>query len=195
MNKTISYYNENYQELLIKYDSAPMKELYKILDKLIDKNSFVLDIGFGSGRDLNYIKDITTNIYGLDGSIKFVNNLKKNEFYKNRVALSILPKIDILCFNVNKFDIIISIAVFMHLKKDEIIQTIKNIKTKLNNNGKVIISYSIKSRENDQRFFLETTKDEITILFNNENFKEVKTILCKDSLNRDIEWITQIYEL
>jgi len=195
VNQTISYYNENYQKFLIKYDSATMKELYKILDKLVYKNSFVLDIGFGSGRDLNYIKSITKNIYGLDGSIEFVNNLKQDEFYKSRVALSILPKINTSLFNINKFDIIISIAVFMHLKKDEIAYTIKNIKNSLRDNGKVIISYSTKNRDNDQRDFLEITKVEMTTLFINENFKEVKTVSSDDSLGRDIEWVTQIYEL
>ncbi len=194
-NQTINYYNENYQDLLKRYDSANMEQLNKILDKFIFKDSFVLDLGFGSGRDLNYIKNITKDIYGLDGSIEFVNNLKQNKFYKNKVSLSILPNIDTSLFNINKFDIIISIAVFMHLKKNEIKQTIVDIKNKLNNNGKVIISYSTKSRDDDKRDFLEITKDEMILLFNNEDFKELETISNKDSLNRKIEWVTQVYEL
>ena len=110
MNKTISYYNENYQKLLIQYDNAKMEDLNKIFNKLIYQHSYVLDIGFGSGRDLNYIKNITKNIYGLDGSIEFVNNLKKDNFYRNRVAVSHLPSINTQLFNINKFDIIISIT-------------------------------------------------------------------------------------
>ncbi|MCK5294100.1 MAG: class I SAM-dependent methyltransferase [Arcobacteraceae bacterium] len=195
MNKTIIYYNENCQELLKRYDSANMKQLNKIIDKFILKDNFVLDLGFGSGRDLNYIKNITNNIYGLDASIEFVNNLKQNEFYKNKVSLSTLPEINTISFDRNKFDIIISIAVFMHLKKNDIIQTIRNIKKNLVNNGKVIISYTTKSRDNDKRDFLEITKNEMTILFNSENFREVESIVNNDSLNRKIEWITQVYEL
>jgi len=195
MNKTIHYYNENHQELLRRYDSANMEQLNTILNQFISKDTFVLDLGFGSGRDLKYIKNITKNIYGIDGSIEFVNNLKQKEFYKNKVSLSILPKIDTAQFDINTFDIIISIAVFMHFKKYEIIQIIKNIKDKLNYNGKVIISYSTKSRDNDKRDFLEITKDEMTTLFNNENFKEIESIVNYDSLNRKIKWITQVYEL
>jgi cyclopropane fatty-acyl-phospholipid synthase-like methyltransferase len=172
-----------------------MEDLNKIFNKLIYQHSYVLDIGFGSGRDLNYIKNITKNIYGLDGSIEFVNNLKKDNFYRNRVAVSHLPSINTQLFNINKFDIIISIAVFMHLTKDEILQTIKNLKNILTKNGKVIISYSTKSRDNDKRDFLEITRVEMTTLFINENFKEIKTISSVDSLGRDIEWVTQIYEL
>lgn len=193
--KTINYYNKNYQELLKRYDSANMEQLNEIIDKFVYNDSFVLDLGFGSGRDLDYIKSITKNIYGLDGSIEFVSNLKQDNFYENKVSLSILPQINTIHFDINKFDIIISIAVLMHLKKNELIQTIKNIKNKLNNNGKVIISYSIKNRDNDKRYFLEITKDEMTILFNNEDFKEIEFIINKDSLNRQIEWITQVYEL
>jgi len=195
MNETISYYNKNYKELLIQYDNANMKQLNKILDKLISHNSFVLDIGFGSGRDLNYIKNITKNIYGLDGSIEFVNNLKQYAFYKNRIALSNLPNINIQPFDINKFDIVILIAVLMHLTKDEIVQTIKNLKNILTKNGKVIISYSTQSRDNDQRNFFKITKNEMTTLFINENFKEVESISNNDSIGRDIEWVTQIYEL
>ena len=196
MHKTIDFYNNNYQELLTKYNNANMYELNKIINKFIYKDHYVLDLGFGSGRDLNYIKNITKNIYGLDGSIEFINNLKKEDiFYKNRVSLSVLPQINTNCFKINKFDIIISIAVFMHLNKNEILETIKNMKNKLNHNGKVIISYSTVGRDNDERDFYEISKDEMTILFNNENFKEVEFIISKDSLNREIEWITQVYEL
>ena len=195
MNQTISYYNNNFQELLKIYNSVNMEQLNKTIDKFCLKDNFVLDLGFGSGRDLNYIKNITKNIYGIDGSIEFVNNLKQEEFYKHKVALSVLPMIDTTPFNINKFDIIISIAVLMHLKKDEIIETIRNIKQKLNLNAKVIISYSTKCRDNDQRNFLEITKNEMTKLFKNENFKEIESIVNNDSLNRKIEWVTQVYEL
>lgn len=192
---TVNYYNYNYKKLLESYNNADMKELYQIINKYIYRDSYVLDLGSGSGRDLNYIKNITQNIYGLDASIEFINNLKKENFYQKRISLSVLPNIDITAFNVAKFDIIISIAVFMHLKKDEILQTIKNIKNVLNNNGKVIISYSTKSRVNDKREFYEISKKEMINLFNSEDFKEIEFIVNEDSLNRSIEWVTQVYEL
>jgi cyclopropane fatty-acyl-phospholipid synthase-like methyltransferase len=193
--KTINYYNKNYRKLLKRYDNAEMEQLNKIIDKFIYQDSFILDIGFGSGRDLNYIKNITKNIYGLDASIEFVNILKQDVFYKNKVSISVLPQIDTTFFKINKFDVIISIAVLMHLKKYDITKTIRNIKNKLNFNGKVIISYSTIGRDNDERDFYEISKNEMTNLFNNENFKEIEFIINKDSLNRKIEWVTQVYEL
>ena len=195
MTKTIQFYNKNYITLLDQYDNARMYEPYQFFDKYITKDNIVLDLGFGSGRDLNYIKNITNDIYGIDGSIKFINNLKRDKFYENRISLSLLPKINTSFFKINTFDIIISIAVFMHLTKDKIIKTIKNIKNKLNSNARVIISYSTKSRDNDERDFYKISKDEMTYLFNNENFKEVEFIINNDSLNRKIEWVTQVYEL
>jgi len=193
--ETINYYNQNYQEFLKRYDNANMEQLNSIFSKFIFKDSFVLELGFGSGRDLNYIKNITKNIYGIDGSFEFINNLKQNKFYEKRVLLSLLPKIDTSSFNINEFDIIISIAVFMHLQEDEIIETIKNIKNKLNPSGKIIISYSTKSRSNDTRAFYEVSKTKMTQLFNDENFKEIEFTITNDSLNRNIEWIIQVYEL
>ena len=193
--KTIDYYNKNYKILLKKYDNANVEQLQRIFKKHIQQNDIILDIGFGSGRDLNFIKNITNNSYGLEGSVKFIDNLKDNDFYKNKISHTFLPDINISSLNVNNFDTIISIAVLMHLDINNIMQTIKNMKNILKQNGKVIISYSTKSRDNDERYFFEISKVEMTELFKSIGFKEIEFVVSIDGLNRNIEWITQVYEL
>ena len=196
MNKTLQHYENNANMLVNKYDNANMDKLHSLFNKHIKKDDVVLDIGFGSGRDLNFIKqNITSNIFGLDGSKEFVNNLKKDNFYQDRVFLSILPNIDIINFEVEKYDVIISIAVLMHLTLREIEQTIQNMKSILNQNGLIIISYSTKSRDTDDRVFYEISKEEMTKLFIQNSFKEIDCMVNRDNLGRNIEWITQVYEL
>jgi len=194
-NSTLDYYDNNNSELIIKYDSADMNRLNRLFDKYITNNSSVLDLGFGSGRDLKYIKYKTDKTFGIDGSIEFVKKLQQDKDFTNKVLQSILPKIKIKKFDIKKFDIIISIATLMHLEKDDIKRTIINIKKYLSNQGKLIISYSTNSRDNEERYFAKISKKEMTKIFTNENFKILETIVNNDSLGRNIKWITQVYEL
>jgi cyclopropane fatty-acyl-phospholipid synthase-like methyltransferase len=192
---TIDYYNQNNKTLIEKYDSVKPLEIHELFEKYIEKNSSVLDIGFGSGRDLNFIREnITNDVFGLDGSIEFVKNIQKDYFYKNRISLSVLPSIDISKFKTKKFDTVISIAVLMHLCMKDILKTVKNMKSILKPNGKIIISYSTKSRNSDDRSFYNISKSEMTNLFASNQFREMASISNNDSLNRDIEWITQIFK-
>jgi ubiquinone/menaquinone biosynthesis C-methylase UbiE len=48
-------------------------------------NAKVLDIGFGSGRDLRTIQTISPNIFGLDACEQFVNHSNKTTL-KGKVA-------------------------------------------------------------------------------------------------------------
>ncbi len=187
--KTIKYYNQNHKELIKRYNSVNMEQLNKFFDTYILKNASVLDVGFGSGRDLRYIKNITKEIYGIDGSEAFIKNIKKDIFFQDRVYYSVLPNITTFDF---KFDVIISIAVFMHLKKEDIKKTIENIIKNLKGDGKVIISYSTKSRV-DERDFFAISKQEMNTLFLEYGLKKIDEVTNKDSLNRDIEWESEVY--
>ena len=51
-SETLKYYDENFQMLYDRYNSANMDKTHKILDRYISASDRVLDIGFGSGRDL-----------------------------------------------------------------------------------------------------------------------------------------------
>ena len=182
--------------LVDKYDNANMDKLHSLFDKYIKKGDTVLDIGFGSGRDLNMISKITNNIFGIDACDKFIINSNK-ESLKGRIAKSVLPKIDIskFQFNVDEFDVIISIAVIMHLTFREIEQTIQNMKKILKQNGKIIISYSLQREAVDDRFFEILTRDKMTELFNRNGFVEKEYFYNIDNMNRKIEWVTQVYKL
>ncbi len=192
-NNITKFYEKNYKNLIKMYNNADIKILNKLFDEYIKKSNKVLDIGFGSGRDLKYIKNLSAKVFGVESCEGFIENLEKEIYFKNRVYFATLPNLKL---NLNfKFDVIISIAVFMHLSKSEIQESIKNIKKYLKNGGVVIISYSIGKRKNDERFFENLSIEFMRESFEKFEFREVKLINNSDALSREIEWVSQVFKL
>ncbi len=190
--KNSNFYSENYSSLIKQYDSisSPLKSLF---DRYIQANYNTLDIGFGSGRDLKYIKTLGANCYGIDNCKKFVDVLREDNYFKDRVFLANLPhlKLDIGI----KFDVIILVAILMHLTKEEIALSIQNLKKYLLDEGLVIVSYSTTPRVNDERFFEDLRGEVVEELFLENGFELIEENKSFDSLGRGIEWRSEIYKL
>jgi len=196
-NCTAEYYDSNAEQLITRYDNTNVEQLHTLFSKYIKTGDKVLDIGFGSGRDLKEIMKITPNVFGLDACEKFIENTEQNNFLKGRVAKSILPNIvtDKFQVSIAEFDVIVSIAVLMHLNMKEIEQSIENIKSILTKNGVFIISYSTKRDCIDDRHFEPLSREIMINIFAKHGFTEIEYIQNNDGMNRDIEWVTQIYSL
>jgi len=194
MNKTQKYYNKNYKSLIEQYNSIKTTPLNQLFDKYIKPKYKVLDIGFGSGRDLRYIQQsLKAECYGVDSCQGFIDDLGKDKYFRDKLFLAQLPnlKLDIDF----RFDVIILVAVLMHLSRDEIVKSIKNIKKYLVGGGVVIISYSIAPREDEERFFEDLRGGVIEEMFLNGGFQLVEDIDSLDSLGRRIEWRSRVYSL
>ncbi len=196
-NSTVEYYDNNAKELIKRYDNAKVEQLHTLFLKYIQKDDIVLDIGFGSARDLKEIMKITSNVFGLDACEKFIENAKYNSILKGRVAKSILPDITIDKFQVNitRFDVIVSIAVLMHLSITEIELTIEKMRSILTKKGILIISYSLHRQNIDERHFEPLSREIMIQIFRKFGFTEIEEYQNNDGMNRDIEWITQVYRL
>lgn len=192
MNKN-TFYSKNYDSLIKKYNSANMSTLYKLFDKYITKNTKVLDIGFGSCRDLLYLDNLGCKVYGIDETKEFVENAKKvfppkeSNFYQDS-----LPNLINNNFFNKKFDAIICIAVWMHLEHEEYEESIRNIVKLLSTNATLIISYSKGTREiNDDRNFIEINEELLFRLLKKNNLKLIYKTYNEDSLNRnELVWET-----
>lgn len=197
MNSTIDFYNTNARSLISRYDNADMRPLYGIFDRYLLQSHTVLDIGFGSGRDLLYLNRKNICSYGIDGSTEFVQQFQnKYTDLCNKVFHSILPKISLSDNFKGSFDAIISVATWMHLPKEEHFEAILNIKQFLKANGIVILSYSTSPRRDDPRFFEEINPDKIALLFESFGFTMLESNTNSDGLDREsIEWVTQVYKL
>ncbi len=186
LSKTQIYYNQNHKELIERYNLATLTPLHKLFNRYIQKFHKVLDIGFGSGRDLRYIRALGAECWGVDSTQGFVEALKKDSYFKERLFYAKLPILD-LKIDV-KFDIIVCIAVIMHLTKDELRVWGEDIKNYLAVGGKVIISYSVTQRENDERFFEDLRGRVVGEIFLDSGFRLVEESYSYDGLSRDIEW-------
>ncbi len=193
MNKTQTYYNQNHKELIERYNLATPIPLHKLFNRHIQKSHKVLDIGFGSGRDLRYIRALGAECWGVDSTQGFVEALKQDSYFKERLFCAKLPILD-LKIDV-KFDVIVSIAVIMHLTKDELRVWVEDVKNYLAVGGKVIVSYSVTPREDDERFFEDLRGGVVGEIFLENGFKVVDKTINFDGLKRDIEWKSEVYML
>jgi len=104
-------------------------KLIKILKKHLPKNSILLEIGMGPGRDFDILKKIYTAT-GSDNSKIFLDN------YKNQNKKSNLLKLDAVTLRTTKrFDGIYTNKVLQHLTKWDLKKSIKRQKEILNPNG------------------------------------------------------------
>ena len=189
IKRTISYYDENFKDLIQRYEKANLDFIHKILLENTDKKDFILELGFGSGRELNFLfENGYKNLYGIDASKKFVDFVR-NRFDSNNFEVSILPEI-----NINKkFDFIYSIAVFMHLPTYTYEKLAKNISDRLKENGKLFISFSLGERDEKERYFQKVDEELLNKLFAKYNIYKKNEFITTDSLNRNIKWKNIIY--
>ena len=109
VNQTVSNFYKTNAENFSKTRNFPWPATRDFLDN-IEKNSSVLDIGCGNGRNLFYRNDI--NISGLELSEELCDIVKKKG---GNVTCGNMVK---LPFEDNSFDYIICIAVYHHIDND-----------------------------------------------------------------------------
>ena len=191
IKSTLNYYNKNANSLFERYEKANLTNVQEYILKFINKNDYILELGFGSGREINFLlKNGFKNIYGIDGCEEFVKNARQR-FDNNNFYFSILPKIDLP--KKVKFDFIYSIAVWMHLPTEVYEETINNIANFLKENGKILLSFSLDEREDKERYFQKVDEILLETLFKKHNIKKIDEIITIDSLNRNIKWKSVVY--
>jgi cyclopropane fatty-acyl-phospholipid synthase-like methyltransferase len=145
---------DDYIKLADGYDG---RELVKVLNNYLLKNSTVLELGMGPGKDLDMLSK-TYKATGSDTSKIFIVRYKKKD---NRADLIML---DAVTMNTNrKFDCIYSNKVLHHLTKEELkISFFYQMKV-LNNGGILFHSFwhGDKTEEYDGLLFTYYTENEL----------------------------------
>jgi SAM-dependent methyltransferase len=191
IKKTLNYYDKNFHLLLKRYEKADMKEIQDFMLKFVDKKDFILELGFGSGREINFLlKNEFENVYGIDGCEKFVE-MARQRFSSGNFYFSVLPEIN-LPKNI-KFDFVYSIAVWMHLPTEMYEKSVDNIISLLNKKGKVLISFSLGERKEKERYFQKVDEELLEKLFEKNNMRKIDEIVTVDALNRGVKWKSVVY--
>jgi alkylated DNA repair protein alkB family protein 8 len=160
----------------------------------IPKESTILDIGCGNGRNMKYPN---YNFYGVDNCCKFVEMAKEVSQHVYLSDMTNLP------FEDNYFDAIISIASFHHLSTTERrIECLKEMHRVLKPGGKILLSiWSINQSHNKKLNNQFTFGDNIVPFKNNKGYiignryyyifelDEIYNLLTKDFKIHSHEWI------
>lgn len=138
---TLNYYDNHSFSLVNRYESADISEIQNLLLQTFEKNSKLLEIGCGSGRDASFMTKNDFNVYAIDGSKNMIEEAKKiHPELSEKLLHKTLP--NDLEFD-KKFDGIYSIATLMHLSKSDLENTIIKIYDLLNQDGKFLMSVSL----------------------------------------------------
>lgn len=194
-SQTQQFYENHSHDLIERYNSADMSELHQLLAKHITPNSKIIDIGFGSGRDLAFLQSNGHDIYGIDPIEAFVIQAQHRfTDIREHFRVGSFLSSDIPSDWLNSFDTVISIAVWMHLKAHERLKAIDTIKALVKPNGIVILSFSLGGRDSeDGRHFEPLELQEVINEFNDAGFSLIESVCTQDSLGRDtIEWATVV---
>ena len=180
--RTKQYYTKNADVYISNTLTADMSQQYTIFERYLPKNATILDVGFGSGRDMLHFKKAGYSVHGIDNVVSFVETAKQK-------GLSV----EVMDFNSitlkTKFDAIWACASLLH--STDLCKTMENLLNVLKDNGIIFISmkYGLGSEEIDGRFFQyidEETLKELCTIFN-LSIKELW--LSSDRLNRQTTWI------
>lgn len=123
---------DKYSKFIPNHDGA---ELVDVLGKYLEKDSTVLELGMGPGKDFDLLaQDYETT--GSDGSSVFLNK------YRQKHSQADLLHLDARTLDTERtFDCIYSNKVLIHLTREELRQSLARQHEILNNNGLVLHSF------------------------------------------------------
>lgn len=154
-NKTLGYYDNHAEEFYkstVDVEFATMQ--MKFLSKL-EKGSYILDFGCGSGRDTKYFLEQGYHVEAIDGSIELCRLASeytgievKNMFFQELVE-------------VKKYDGIWACSSILHLSINELADVMRKMVVALKDNGIIYTSfkYGIFAGERNGRFFTDMTEE------------------------------------
>jgi len=167
--KVKSWYNNNLDKYLKSGDVLMQDKLDKFLE-YAPENGKIMDIGSGTGRDVNYFIEKGYDGFGIDFSEKMVTYANKNA--KGKFYLMEMTSLD---FKDDYFDgIWASSSLFTHLTFNDIDNALQEVKRTLKNNSVLGIIAMKKEKED--------TKQN-NFVFNKFSKKEILTRLTDSGFN------------
>ncbi len=195
------FYAHNAQMLGSFYQSQRAPVLVKIVEKFFSSNAKLLDIGAGSGRDMDMLLQKGFDIYGVDAVGEMVDSaLSRYPSLAKRMVVAQLPFPGIVFGGA--FDGILTSALWMHIADSSLALSVSCAKRQLRNKGKIVISVprsrpdlDSESRSRDGRIFYIRTPEFYVDLIDAGGFREIFRGQEMDALGREgYEWSVQVFE-
>ena len=198
---TLNYYSAHATDVAQRYESVT-SELVQHFATAFPANGRVLDIGFGSGRDMAALMQQGFDAYGVDATPAFVALAQQHHAeLTGRVALGVLPHLA-PPFG-GQFDGVLCSAVLMHLDAAELLDTALAIKRCLAVNGRLLLSVSSRRSDTDShdrdangRLFKTYPAGYLQLMFERLGFTLINEWSNADAMARDgIEWTSLLFQL
>jgi len=197
---TISIYNKNASKYCAQWEKAD-GFVSSLLPHLFSEAGNVLEIGFGSGRDLSFLKEkLSLDVYGVEASEALLRKARElHPELSGRLYHGSLPE-GLPELPVNRFGGILMSAVLMHLPDEELFRSALRIRELLKLNGKLVLSVPVErpdikdGRDTDGRLMLIRPVSRIRLLFERLGFEQSGTWESNDTLGRPgIRWATLVF--
>ncbi|MDZ7617849.1 MAG: class I SAM-dependent methyltransferase [Patescibacteria group bacterium] len=198
--QTAEFYRNNAQECLDRYEAAQMGALHAMLRALVHPGCRVLELGGGSGRDAAFLASVGCDVTYTDGCEEmFCGALERHPFLKEHSRLAAFPLMPDDSLLSERFDIVLCIAVLMHLQGAEFQTTVAQIAQMTVPYGCVVASHPagraglVAHRDPAGRLFCERADAEVMGSFSSTGFAIEARNIENDSLGRtELGWITHI---
>lgn len=164
---SVKFYNDNADDFFNNTVNADMSATYKIFEeKFSEKAGEILDLGCGSGRDAKHFLDEGFTVTALDLSPILAE--KASKFIGQKVIVADMKDLDFQ----DRFIGIWACASLLHLREDEVLETLKRCHKALKKNGVIYASfkYGESNYEKDGRSFTCFTKDKFLDLIKDLEF-------------------------
>jgi 2-polyprenyl-3-methyl-5-hydroxy-6-metoxy-1,4-benzoquinol methylase len=165
--------------------------------------SRVLDVGCGSGRDVNALIEAGYEATGVDGSESMLREAaSRYPSLGGRMTVDSLPLLASIPDGV--YDGILCWAVLMHVPEEHLFDTVFNLRRLLKPGGRLLISTPLQGptvdritlRDADGRLFNGVTPENLRFLFEKIGFRLLNRWDEEDSLGRpERRWATQLFAL
>ena len=189
---TLDYYDNNidsYKSLwLDDFSNNYNFEIPDIFLSYLDKNSKILDMGCGTGRDSKYFKELGHIVKSIDGSLemcKIASNLLNEE----------VEQLNFLNINYKEeFDGIFACASLLHLSSEDLLIVLRKISNALKENGILYtcFKYGDTIRVDKGRFYNDMNEEKFLNLINNVNNLKILRMWITEQYKSNTKFINYI---
>lgn len=155
---TLVYYDDHAVEFYENTVNIEFVTMQKQFVSKLEKGSYILDFGCGSGRDAKYFLEMGYQVDAVDGSVElcrlaseYIGIEVKNMFFRELAE-------------VEKYDGIWACSSILHLPLDELADVMQKMTVALKENGIIYTSfkYGTFAGERNGRFFTDMTEGTFT---------------------------------
>ncbi len=199
-SRTIQHYAEHARELAARYEGVESTAV-RYAREVFPPGGRVLEVGFGSARDLHALLDAGFDVEGVDACEAFViDAVRHRPHLQRRVRRDSLPELSTVA-DASR-DGVLCWAVLMHVPKDELIDTLFHLRRVLRPGGRLLLSTPLAGpptdpgtgRAVDGRLFNGVTPEQFRFLFERVGFRHLNRWDSPDTLGRpDRTWSTQAF--